>query len=102
MTIAEKIVEYLYEYGDTREADVITYIKGLGYHIKSVKNAIAKLQKDARINRIVHAKLQPPAVYLSLEEKRLPIEIQKELIRANAQMTVAELQAYGMMGSKER
>lgn len=45
--------------------------------------------RKKKIFRIVHTKLRPPAVYYSIK-KHIPLEIQKELIRANSQMRIAE------------
>jgi len=54
---------------------------------------LVRLEKQKTIFRIVHIKLRPPAVYYSVEEY-IPLEIQKELIRANAKIRAAEFEAY--------
>jgi hypothetical protein len=92
------VLEYLSEFGDTRESDLIQFIMNeLGYSkrgaIKLLHRLEEKKNKKEKIFRVVHTKLRPPAVYYSTTEY-VPLEIQKELIRAQAEVKAAELAAY--------
>ena len=95
--ILEEATKYLEKYGNTREADLLNYlIKVKRYPQRTVKARISK-STGKQFHRVVHP-TKPPAVYLSLEaqeEKGLPLELQKELIRAQAAIRAAELSAYG-------
>ena len=87
------ILDYLYEFGNTREADLIKALKN-DFAVRTIKNHLKRLEDDGDIHPIYHTKLRPIAVYYSLKEKHIPLEIQKELIRARAQVEAAELHAY--------
>lgn len=92
--VEEGVLQYLSEFSDTREADILQYIVNEHeYSKRGAKKLIKRMEKDKRIFRIVHVKLRPPAVYYS-SEKYIPLEIQKELIRAEAQIKAAEFMAY--------
>ena len=99
MEIEEAILRYLFEYGDTRQSDIITYVESeFGYSTRQIKKIIGRLEKDSKIFRVVHTRLKPPAVYYSLKE-HLPLEIQKEMIRAAAKVKKAELDYYAKIQS---
>jgi len=89
--IEQLIIQYLYEYGNTREMDLIDYVSKQGYSPEWVKKAIKKLYDKKEINKIKHPN---NAVYLTLEKDVLPLELEKELIKAQALVRAAELQAY--------
>ena len=94
MDIEEEIIMYLYEYGNAKESDIIGYGKQkFSYSSRGMKKVIDRMERNGKIYRVVHAKLKPPGVYLSLKE-HVPLEIQKELIRAQAEVRKAELSAY--------
>ncbi len=94
MDVEEEIRSYLYEYGNTKESDIISYGKQeFSYSQRGMKKVLGRMERDGKIYRVVHAKLKPPAVYLSLGE-HTPIEIQKEVIRQKAEVMKAELSAY--------
>jgi len=100
---AEKaVLEYLAEFGDTRETDLIQFIVNeFNYSKRGSKKLIARLEKQEKIFRVIHVKLRPPAVYYSVEEY-IPLEIQKELIKAQAKIQAAELEAIGMSDAARR
>jgi len=87
------ILDYLHEFGNTREADLIKALK-TDFAERTIKNHLKTLEKDEKIHPIYHTKLRPIAVYYSLREQHIPLELQKELIRARAQVHAAELRAY--------
>lgn len=89
------LMDYLYEFGNTREADLIKALEKEGFRERTIKKHLPRLEKDGKIHAIFHTKLRPVAVYYSVHKEHIPLEIQKEIIRANAQMTSAELAAYG-------
>jgi|UniRef100_A0A7C4Y6B8 DNA-binding HxlR family transcriptional regulator len=93
MDIEEKISEYLFEYGNTKESDLIGYLqKECGFSDRHIKKVIDKMEKEGKIHRVVHREMKPPSVYLSLHE-HIPLEIAKELIRASAEIRKAEFEA---------
>jgi predicted transcriptional regulator len=93
MDVEEEILEYLFEYGNTKETDLIRYLQEeCRVSDRHIKKVIAKMKKDGKVHRVIHNKLKPPAVYLSLHE-HIPLEIAKELIRASAEFRKAELEA---------
>ena len=97
MTVEQTVKEYLAEYGNTKESDLIRFLKNeLGYSDRGIKKLLVRLEDNNLIFRVVHAKIRPPAVYYSVEEY-IPLEIQKERIRAKAQFQAAEIAAYGAM-----
>lgn len=94
INIEEEALCYLVEYGDTREADMVKYLKQVsGLSERVIRTHIAKMLKKEKIREIVHVKLKPRAVYLT-RSKHMPLEIQKELIRADTEFTKAEFDYY--------
>lgn len=90
MKVEKKIISYLYEYGNTRESDLINYgVKKFNYSSEEMKKVIKRMVIKDKIHYIVHSKLEPPEVYISLKEL-LPPEIVKTLIEAFIQMKVGE------------
>lgn len=90
MDVEKEIVSYLYEYGNTKESDIINYgVKEFNYSSKRMKKLIKRMVIKGKIHFIVHSKLEPPAVYISLKEP-LPPEIAKILLEAFIQMKAAE------------
>lgn len=99
------VLDYLYEFGNTRENDLLRIIEAeCGYSKRGCKKVLERLERKKKIFRIVHVKLRPPAVYFS-RKKHMPLELQKaiiqEKIRAQAQIESAErsaeIQALGQM-----
>jgi len=92
--IEEEIAIYLYEYGNTKESDIISYGRQkFSYSSRGMKKVIDRMERDGKIHRVVHVKLKPPGVYLSIKE-HVPLEIKKEHIRAQTEVRKAELTAY--------
>jgi predicted transcriptional regulator len=90
MKVEKKIISYLYEYGNTRESDLINYgVKEFDYSPEEIKKVIKRMVIKGKIHYIVHSKLEPPEVYISLKEL-LPPEIAKTLIEAFIQMKARE------------
>jgi hypothetical protein len=88
------VLEYLGEYGNTRENDLLRLIeRECSLSNRGSKKVLERLEDKKQIFRIVHVKLRPPAVYFSAREY-IPIELKKEIIKANAQMKAAEYMAY--------
>lgn len=90
--IERLIIQYLYEFGSTREVDLIDHVTKQGYSPEWVKKSIKKLYDKKVINKIQHPNR---AVYFTLEQNIIPLELQKEWIKAQAYVRAAELQAYG-------
>jgi hypothetical protein len=90
MDIEKEIVLYLYKYGNTKESDIINYgVKKFNYSSEGMKKIIKRMIIKGKIHYVVHNKLEPPAVYLSLKET-LPPETEKILLEAFIQMKSAE------------
>jgi hypothetical protein len=90
MKMEKEIISYLYEYGNTRESDLINYgVKKFDYSSEGMKKVIKQMVIKGKIHYIVHSKLEPPEVYISLKEL-LPPEIAKTLIEAFIQMKARE------------
>jgi len=90
MKVEKEIISYLYEYGNTRESDIINYgVKKFNYSSEEMKKVIKRMVIKGKIHYIVHSKLEPPEVYISLKEL-LPPEIAKTLIEAFIQTKARE------------
>jgi len=90
MKVEKRIISYLYEYGNTRESDLINYgVKKLDYSSEEMKKVIKRMVIMGKIHYVVHSKLEPPEVYISLKEL-LPPEIARTLIEAFIQMKARE------------
>lgn len=90
MKVEKEIISYLYEYGNTRESDLINYgVKKFAYSSEEMKKVIKRMVIKGKIHYIVHSKLEPPEVYISLKEL-LPPEIARTLIEAFIQTKARE------------
>jgi isocitrate/isopropylmalate dehydrogenase len=73
MNVERKIRSYLEHYGNTRETDLINYgTQNLGRSSEEMKKTIDCLAVRGKIHRIVHNKIKPPEVYVTLEEPLPP------------------------------
>jgi hypothetical protein len=106
----ESVLTYLYEFGNTRENDLLKIIEAeCGYSTRGSKKVLERLENQKKIFRVVHIKLRPPAVYFS-RKKHMPLELQKVIIqekmRAEAQIESAresaQIQALGQMAREDR
>lgn len=90
MDIEKEIISYLYEYGNTKESDMINYgVKRLNYPPKRMKKVIKRMIVKGKIHYVVHSELEPAEVYISLKETPPP-ETAKILLEAFFQMKAAE------------
>lgn len=93
MDVEKAVLDYLSEYGDTKESDLVRFVVNeFSYSKRGSKKLIARLEKQEKIFRIVHSRLRPPSVYYSIKEY-IPNEILKEMIRAEATVQAAEYEA---------
>lgn len=91
--VEQAVREYLAEFGNTKEADLLAYIKReFDYSEAGSKKLVDRMESQKKIFRVVHSRLHPPGVYLTVK-KYVPLEIQKELIRAHAQVDAAAAHA---------
>lgn len=73
MSAEKKIISYLERYGNTRESDLVNYgVENFGKSPETVKKAIDRLAIEGKVHRIVHNKLKPPEVYVTVEEPLPP------------------------------
>jgi len=80
MKVESKIVSYLMKYGNTREGDVISFcVRRFGLSSRDVKKVIDRMVVKGKIYRVVHDKLEPPEVYLTLKESFHP-DVLKALV----------------------
>lgn len=83
MSLEKEIVLYLVHYGNTREKDIIDYsVQNLGRSSKHMKKVINRMVINGKIHRILHDRITPPEVYISLEEP-FSSDVLKALIGAN-------------------
>lgn len=90
MNIENEIISYLYEYGNTREVDLIKYgVDQFHSTPKKMKRALRRMSVKGRIYFIVHNRLEPPEVYISLEAP-LPPKTTRILMEVLGQMKTVE------------
>ncbi len=76
MKIENAVVSYLKDFGNTRENDLISYgVQRFGRSSKDMKKVVDRMVIKGKIFRIVHSKLRPPEVYVSLDEPLPPFEV---------------------------
>jgi len=90
MNLEKKIISYLAKYGNTRESDLINYGRGeFNFSSETMKKAIDRMAVKGKIHRIVHNKLRPPEVYISLQEP-LPPETLRNIIEIDISEAATE------------
>jgi len=90
MEVEKEIISYLYEYGNTRESDIINYgMKNFNYSSERMKKVIKLMVIKGKILYLVHGRLEPPELYITLKGP-LPSEIEKVLLGASIQTKTAE------------
>lgn len=73
MDIEKRIVSYLEAYGNTKESDLINYgVQNLSQSSEKMKKILNRMAVKDKIHRVVHNKLKPPEVYITLEEPLPP------------------------------
>jgi len=73
--VEHRIIEYLRDYGNTREDDVISHFaRKSGHPRERIKSAIRNMVIKGWIFYVVHNSLRPPQVYLTVKEA-LPSKI---------------------------
>ena len=95
MSIERKIVSYLESFGNTRENDLINYgVQNLGQSLDKTKKIIDRLAVKGKLHRIVHNKLKPPEVYITLEEPFPQRQQWKERLQAKKLQEFLKKQLY--------
>ena len=83
MKVESKIVSYLVKYGNTRESDLIGFcVRKFSLSSEDVKKVIDRMVVKSKLYRIVHDKLEPPEVYLTLKEPFHP-DVLKALVEVD-------------------
>lgn len=92
MNVERKIRSYLERYGNTRETDLINYgTQNLGRSPEEVKKTIDCLAVKGKIHRVVHNKIRPPEVYVTLEEPLPPeASVEREIARGEVERILKE------------
>ena len=73
MSVEEEVISYLETYGNTREKDLISYgAQNLGLSPEKMKKILDRMAVKNRVHRIVHNKLKPAEVYITMEEPLPP------------------------------
>lgn len=102
MNLEKEILSYLYKYGNTRETDMLRYCgERFGCSSEEAKKVIQQMVVKGEIHYIVHSKLEPPEVYISLKESLHP-EISKVLIDALVQARNVEEDAKRILKEAEK
>ncbi len=87
LKVESKIVSYLVKYGNTRESDVTSFcVRKFSLSSMDVKKIIDRMVIKGKIFRVVHDKLEPPEVYLTLKESFYP-----DVLRALVEVDMSEL-----------
>jgi hypothetical protein len=90
VNIEKEIVSYLSAYGNTKESDLIGYgVQNFHRSPIKMKKIVDRMVIKGKIYRIVHNKLKPPEVYISLEELLYP-EIMRDLLKAQLSESTVE------------
>jgi len=90
LNIETEIVAYLAAYGNTKETDIISFgMQKLHRDPKEIKKIVNRMAVKGRIHRIVHNKLKPPEVYISLYEF-LPAIFHSELLEEDVRKILGE------------
>jgi hypothetical protein len=64
----EEIMSYLEKYGNTREEDLVAYLlHSFNCSSGKTKKILHRMVTKGQIHRLVHDKLNPPKVYITLE-----------------------------------
>jgi hypothetical protein len=83
MKAEDEMLYYLDKYGNTRECDLLDYcMQVLSQAYEKMKKTVDRMVVEEKIFRIVHNKLDPPQVYLSLKEP-LPPESVRDLFETD-------------------
>jgi hypothetical protein len=86
MNLEKGIILYLTKYGNTREKDLISFgVQEFDRSGKDVKRVVDRMVVKGRIHRIIHNKLRPPEVYLSLKEPFHP-----NVLKALSEVDISE------------
>ncbi|TET65729.1 hypothetical protein E3J49_00880 [Candidatus Bathyarchaeota archaeon] len=97
MHVEKEIMSYLHKYGNTKESDIISYgAKKFNYSSEEMKKVLKRMGIKDIIHYVVHSKLEPPEVYISLKEP-LPPDIAKVLLDAFIQMKTVEEDAQNIL-----
>lgn len=87
MKVESKIAWYLMRYGNTRECDVVGFcVRRFGLSSGDVKKVVDRMVVKGKVFRVVHDKLEPPEVYLTLKEPFCP-----DVLRALVEVDVSEV-----------
>ncbi|MGA2309540.1 MAG: hypothetical protein ABSG57_08335 [Candidatus Bathyarchaeia archaeon] len=87
MEVEQAVLDYLSEFGNTRESDLLKYIQKhfkRAYSESGSKKVLDRLTEEGKVFRVVHTKLRPPGVYFSLKEQISP-ELLKALLKFSAE-----------------
>jgi hypothetical protein len=76
MKLENKVIFYLRKFGNTREDDLINYgVNRLGCSPEEMKRTLKCIVVRGKAHWLVHDKLEPPEVYLSLTEPLLSEDV---------------------------
>lgn len=96
------MVQYLATYGNTRECDLVNYcVQKFDHPSKDAKKTLHRMAIKGKIHRIVHNKLKPPEVYISLYES-LPATFQEELYEEDVRKILLEAQTIVEQRGKDK
>jgi hypothetical protein len=72
----QKVISYLYAYGNTRETDLITYgVQRLGKSEDGMRKLVDEMVLYGRLERVVHRELDPTVTYVK-HGSMVPLELE--------------------------
>jgi len=103
MGVERKIRSYLERYGNTREIDLINFgTQNLGRSSEEIKKTIDCLAVKGKIHRVVHNKIKPPQVYITLEEPLPPgASVEREIASREVERILEEAASIAQSKSGE-
>jgi hypothetical protein len=76
----QKVISYLYTYGNTRETDLVNYcVQRLGMSEVVTKKLVDEMVIYGRIERILHKELEPAVTYVKYGNM-VPLELELQAI----------------------
>jgi hypothetical protein len=92
----QKIISYLYAYGNTRESDLMTYgVQRLGKSEDGMKKVIDEMVLFGRLERVMHNELEPSVTYVKYGSM-VPFELELKAIAdslGHGKVTKREIEA---------
>jgi hypothetical protein len=97
LSLEQKIISYLCNYGNTKETDLIKYgVQKLGVSEEGMVKLINEMEFTGRIERILHKELEPAVTYVK-KGSPFPLELQLQAISDSLELSEATNQQIEMI-----